>query len=162
MILYQKNAIVYGAGGSLGSSVSKSLAHAGAKIFLCGRNVGPLQKVADEIKAFGGQCEISVVDALVPAEVHDHIQNLVERGIAIDISFNAIDLQVVQNIPLVDMKPEDFTRPVLIAMQTHFLTATAVAKVMMKRGAGVILSLTATSGGIGYAFTGAFLPHVRQ
>jgi NAD(P)-dependent dehydrogenase (short-subunit alcohol dehydrogenase family) len=72
--------------------------------------------------------------------------------------FNAIGVEVVQNIPLVTMKADDFTRPVTIAMQTHFLTATAAGKVMMKQGSGIILSLTATPGGIGYPYTGGFAP----
>jgi 3-oxoacyl-[acyl-carrier protein] reductase len=58
----------------------------------------------------------------------------------------------------VDIAAEDFVRPVTIAMQTQFLTATAAARVMMKQGSGVILSLTATPGGIGYPLTGGFAP----
>jgi enoyl-[acyl-carrier-protein] reductase (NADH) len=43
-------------------------------------------------------------------------------------------------------------------MQTRFLTATAAGRVMMKQGSGIILSLTATPGGIGYPYTGGFAP----
>jgi len=50
----------------------------------------------------------------------------------------------------------DFVTPVTNTLQTRFLTATAAAQVMMKQGSGVILSLTATPGGIGYPFTGGF------
>jgi enoyl-[acyl-carrier-protein] reductase (NADH) len=41
-------------------------------------------------------------------------------------------------------------------MRTQFLTATAAGRVMMKQGSGIILSLTATPGGIGYPYTGGF------
>ncbi len=47
MILHNKNAIVYGAGGSLGGEVAKAFAVAGAKVFLTGRNIRSDQKVAD-------------------------------------------------------------------------------------------------------------------
>ncbi len=43
-------------------------------------------------------------------------------------------------------------------MRTRFLTAVAAGKVMMRQGSGVILSLTATPGGIGYPYTGGFAP----
>ena len=56
------------------------------------------------------------------------------------------------------MKVADFIRPVTIAMQTQFLTATAAGKAMMRKGSGVILSLTATPGGIGYPNVGGFGP----
>jgi NAD(P)-dependent dehydrogenase (short-subunit alcohol dehydrogenase family) len=158
MMVQNKNAIIYGAGGSLGSAVAKALANAGANVFLTGRNLGSLQKVADEIIASGGCAEVDQVDALDEKAINSHIDRVTQKAGTIDISFNAIDLLPVQDIPLVDMKAEDFVRPVTIAMQTQFLTTTAAAKVMMKQKSGVILSLTATPGGIGYPYTGGFAP----
>jgi 3-oxoacyl-[acyl-carrier protein] reductase len=158
MLLQNKNAVIYGAGGSLGSAVAKAFAKEGAKVFLSGHNIAPVQKVADEILAAGGQAEAAKVDALNEKEINDYITKVAGKAGSIDISFSAIDYQVVQNMPLVDMKMEDFVRPVNIAMQNHFLTATAAAKIMMKQRSGVILSLTATPGGIGYPYTGGFAP----
>jgi NAD(P)-dependent dehydrogenase (short-subunit alcohol dehydrogenase family) len=43
-------------------------------------------------------------------------------------------------------------------METHFITSTAAGRLMKKQGSGVILSLTATPGGIGYANVGGFGP----
>ena len=48
--------------------------------------------------------------------------------------------------------------PITLMMQTRFLTSIAAGKVMMQRGSGIILSLTATPGGIGYPYTGGFAP----
>ena len=158
MILQNKNAIIYGAGGSIGSAVAKAFADAGARVFLSGRNLNAVQKVADEILASGGSAAANQVDALDEKAINSHIDRVLRKAGTVDISFNAIDLQVVQNIPLVDIKADDFVRPVTIAMQTQFLTATAAAKIMMKQRSGVILSLTATPGGIGYPFTGGFAP----
>lgn len=158
MILQNKNAVIYGAGGSLGGAVAKALATAGARVFLTGRNISSVQKVADQILATGGNAEVNQVDALDEKAIINHLDWMVSKAGTIDISFNAIDLQVVQNVPLVTMTVDDFVRPVTVAMQTHFLTATAAAKVMMKQRSGVILSLTATPGRIGYPFTGGFSP----
>ena len=158
MILQNKNAIIYGAGGSIGGAIAKALAGAGARVFVTGRNLSSVQKAADEILASGGSAEAAQVDALDEKAVNDHIDKIVHKAGTVDISFNAIGLEVVQNMPLIDMTVEDFVRPVTIAMRSHFLTATAVAKVMMKQGSGVILSLTATPGGIGYPLTAGFAP----
>jgi NAD(P)-dependent dehydrogenase (short-subunit alcohol dehydrogenase family) len=156
MILKNKNAIIYGAGGSLGSAVAKALAAAGANIFLTGKHMKNVKKVASDIGALGGSLQVAQVDALDASSIHHHIDSLVKEGHSIDIMFNAVGYQVVQDVPLVEMNVEDFIHPVNIAMRTQFLTATAVAKVMMKQKSGVILSLTATPGGIGYPYTGGF------
>jgi 3-oxoacyl-[acyl-carrier protein] reductase len=77
---------------------------------------------------------------------------------SIDISFNAVAVNVVQNIPLTDIAAVDFMTPVTGMLHTRFLTAIATARIMMKQQSGVILSLTATPGGIGYPYTGGFAP----
>lgn len=156
MILQNKTAIIYGAGGSLGGAVAKALAAAGANVFLTGRNSSSLQKTADEILSAGGKAEVDVVDALDENAVNKHIETVVQKVGTVDISFNAVGADIVMNIPLVDISVEDFVSPVTMTMQTRFITAKAAAKVMMKQRTGVILTLTATPGGIGYPYTGGF------
>src|SRR5665213_2455849 len=158
MLLKNKNAIIYGAGGSLGSTVAKAFAEAGARVFLAGRDLSKVQKVADEITALGGRAEAAGVDAMDEQAVNAYVDGVVSQAGTIDISFNLIDLQVAQNMPLTEMTLSDFTRPAAIAMQTHFLTDTAAAKVMMKQGSGVILSLTDTPGGVAYPGVAGFGP----
>jgi 3-oxoacyl-[acyl-carrier protein] reductase len=158
MILQNKNAVIYGAGGSMGGAVARALASAGARVFLTGRHLSSVQKTANEIIAAGGKAEIDQVDALEEKSINDHIKRVVQSAGTIDISFNATGIEVIQNIPLVELAAEDFTRPITFTMQTQFLTAKAAAKVMMQQGSGVILTLTATPGGIGYPFTAGFAP----
>jgi NAD(P)-dependent dehydrogenase (short-subunit alcohol dehydrogenase family) len=54
MLLENKNAIIYGAGGSIGGAVAKEFAREGAKVFLAGRTLESLEEVAEEIIASGG------------------------------------------------------------------------------------------------------------
>jgi len=159
MMLQNKNAIIYGAGGSLGGAVAKAFAAAGAKLFLTGHNISSVQKVADEILAAGGQAETTQVDALDEKAINSCLHGIVQKAGVIDISLNAIGVQVVQNIPLVDISPEDFMNPVSTMLRSQFLTSIAAGKIMMKQGSGVILSLSATPGGIGYPYTGGFAPY---
>jgi NAD(P)-dependent dehydrogenase (short-subunit alcohol dehydrogenase family) len=157
-MLQNKNAIIYGAGGSLGGAVAKALATNGAKVFLTGRTIDSLQKVANDILATGGSAEVAQVDALNEQAINSHLDKVIQQAGTVDISFNATATKVVQNIPLTNMSAEDFINPITLMMQTRFLTAIAAGKVMMKQGSGVILSLTATPGGIGYPYTGGFAP----
>jgi NAD(P)-dependent dehydrogenase (short-subunit alcohol dehydrogenase family) len=158
MILQNKNAIIYGAGGSLGGAVAKALASAGARVFLTGRTISSVQKIADDILASGGSAYVSQVDASDEKAINSHLDKVVQQAGTVDISFNATGIDVVQNIPLVNMITDDFMRPITLMMQTRFLTAIAAGKVMMLQGSGVILSLTATPGGVGYPYTGGFAP----
>ena len=89
MLLENKIAIIYGAGGSLGGAVAKALAKSGATVFLTGRNIKSVQTVADEILTFGGSAVVDVVDAM-DEEVNNHIKTVVRRAGTIDISFNVI------------------------------------------------------------------------
>jgi 3-oxoacyl-[acyl-carrier protein] reductase len=157
MLLYNKNAVIYGAAGSLGSAIAHAFAQQGAKVFVTGNKLLLAEQTACAIISKGGKATAMQVDALNEEEVNSCISRIEQEGGA-DISFNLIQYHDVQGIPLVDMKLEDFTRPVFRAAQSHFITATAAARSMIKKGSGVILSLTATPGGIGYPLAGGFGP----
>ena len=113
-----------------------------------------VQKLADEIRASGGQAEATEVNALDEQAVAGHISSVGQ----VDISFNAAWNGVVQGAPLTEISVKDFVTPIQMAIQSRFITGVAAARVMMKQGSGVILNLTATPGGIGYPFTGGFAP----
>ncbi len=158
MLLENKTAVIYGAAGSLGSAIAKAFAAAGATVFVTGRHGHSVEKVAAEIRGAGGNSFAAEVDAMDPDRVAAQLEEAIARTGRLDISFNLISLNVVQGIPLTNMKISDFVRPVQTAMQAHFITATAAARKMRARTEGVILTLTATPGGIGYPLTAGFAP----
>lgn len=158
MLLKNKNAIIYGASPSIGGAVARAFALEGANVFVTGRSRDALDKLVDEIVAAGGSATAAIVNAVDEKEVQAHIDKVLQEAGSVDISFNAIGIEDKQGITLVDMLLSDFIRPVSTAMQTQFITATAAARVMIKQGSGVILSITATPGGIGYAMVGGFGP----
>lgn len=156
MQLQDKNAVIFAAGASLGEAVAKAYAGAGANLFLSGRSLNSVQRVADEIVAAGGKAAAFRVDALDPVAVRNFTEMVCQKAGSIDICFNAIGLEDKQGTPLIDMMPEDFVRPIRIAVESHFITDTACGRIMVKQVSGVILSLTATPGGIGYPLVGGF------
>ncbi len=46
MLLQNKNAVLFAAGGSVGGAIARALAKAGAKVFLSNHHVEPVQKLA--------------------------------------------------------------------------------------------------------------------
>jgi 3-oxoacyl-[acyl-carrier protein] reductase len=160
VLLENKNAVIYGGGGSVGGAVARAFAREGAKVFLAGRTQTTLDSVAEEIAAAGGAVETDQVDALDERAVDAHADAVAKRAGSIDVSFNAISHGDVHGMPLLDMPYEDFARPVTTAIQTLFLTARAAARHMTKQGSGVIMANIATTarrvipnvGGTGVAF----------
>ena len=101
MLLKNKNAVIYGAGGAVGGAIARAFAREGARVFLTGRNLVSVDNVAQEISAAGGVVETAQVDALDENAVESHIRRVVEKAERIDISFNAIGIpqQGIQGIP---------------------------------------------------------------
>jgi NAD(P)-dependent dehydrogenase (short-subunit alcohol dehydrogenase family) len=148
MLLENKNAVIYGAGGGIGRGVALTFAREGATVFLAGRTREKLERVAAEITAAGGRAEVAPVDALDEQAVEEHARAVVSRAGSIDISFNLINRGDVQGVPLIDMTPADLTRAVVTGLTGQFLTARAAARQMIARRSGVILMLTSgTSAG---------------
>jgi NAD(P)-dependent dehydrogenase (short-subunit alcohol dehydrogenase family) len=139
MLLEDKVAVIYGAGGRIGGAVARTFAREGAKVFLAGRTPAKLDKVADEIRDAGGVAETARVDALDEQAVNTYVDAVAERAGRLDISFNLVSYGDVQQ-PLTEISVEDFTRPITTAMRTHFLTTRAAARHMIRQGSGVILA----------------------
>ena len=90
MMLEDKVAVVYGAGGAIGGAVALTFAREGARVFVTGRHRAPVDAVAEEITSRGGVCEAATIDALDERAIGDHLAYVVDRAGRLDISFNAI------------------------------------------------------------------------
>jgi NAD(P)-dependent dehydrogenase (short-subunit alcohol dehydrogenase family) len=90
MLLEDKTAVIYAAGGAIGGAVARAFAREGARLFLTGRSVAKVDAVAGEIVAAGGVAEAARVDALDEKAVGEHLDTVVERAGGVDISINAI------------------------------------------------------------------------
>jgi NAD(P)-dependent dehydrogenase (short-subunit alcohol dehydrogenase family) len=145
MLLENKNAVIYGAGGSIGGAVAREFAKEGASVFLAGRTREKLEAVAKDIEADGGSAEVAVLDALDEQAVDEHARAVDAQAGSIDVSFNLITRGDVQGTPLVEMTTEDFTRPITTGITANFITARAAARHMIEQGSGVILALDSGS-----------------
>jgi NAD(P)-dependent dehydrogenase (short-subunit alcohol dehydrogenase family) len=145
ILLGNKNAVIYGGGGSIGGTVAREFSREGARIFLVGRTRENLEAVANDIKADGGAAEVAVLDALDEQAVDEHAQAVVSQAGSIDVSLNLITRGDVQGIPLIDMTTDDLLRAVVNGLRSNFVTARAAARRMVEQGSGVILALDSGS-----------------
>src|SRR5215212_1572939 len=146
MLLEHKNAIIYGAGGSIGSGVARTFAREGATVFLVGRTREKLDAVANDITSAGGSAQVAVLDALDEQAVEAHAQAVAAQAGSIDVSLNLITRDDIQGTPLLDMQTDDFMRPIMNGVRSNYITARAAARHMVQQGSGAILMITSGSG----------------
>jgi 3-oxoacyl-[acyl-carrier protein] reductase len=142
MLLQERNAVIYGGGGAIGGAVARAFAREGAKVFLAGRTLAKLDRVASEITAAGGAAETAELDALDEQAVDDHAEAVAGKAGGIDVALNAVGFVHVQGTPFTELTFEDYAHPITAYTRTNFLTAKAVARHMVKQGSGVILTLS--------------------
>src|SRR5882672_2179471 len=90
MMLKDKVAVIYGAGGAIGGAVARAFASEGASVFLTGRLRAAVDAVAEDIVSAGGSAEAAAVDALDEQAVDRHLQSVIDQAGRVDISFNAV------------------------------------------------------------------------
>lgn len=138
-MLENKNAVIYGGGGSVGGAVARAFAREGARVFLAGRTLASLDAVADQIRATGGVAETAELDVLDEAAVAHHADAVAATAGGIDISFNLTSHPWAHGKPLPEMEVDDFTGEIQSVMRSQFLTTRAAARHMIGQGSGVIL-----------------------
>ncbi|HEY7621892.1 MAG TPA: SDR family oxidoreductase [Solirubrobacteraceae bacterium] len=139
MLLEGKKAVIYGGGGAIGGAVARTFAREGARVFLAGRTLQKLERVAADIRGAGGAADVAQVDALDARMVDEHADAVVAAAGSLDISFNLIGHGVVQGTPMAEMDVEDYVQPVATAVRTLFVTSRAAARHMARGEGGVIL-----------------------
>jgi NAD(P)-dependent dehydrogenase (short-subunit alcohol dehydrogenase family) len=162
-LLRDKRAVVFGAGGSIGSAVAAELAAEGAEVFLAGRTASSVELVAQKITDAGGQVHAQTVDALDAAAVDAYVDSVVRQAGSIDIELNATGPRVSEysnGTPALGLSVDQFMTPVETVLRSQFITARATARHMVEHGGGVIIFLTGSpakphgpgTSGIGAAF----------
>jgi len=159
MILNDKVAVIYGAGGAVGGAVARAFGREGAKLFLTGRHLEPVQAVAQDIMSAGGSAEAAEVDALDEKAVDKHLQSVTDRAARVDISFNAIGIPNPKTrVPLVELDVEQFSLPIATYTKSYFLTARLAARRMVANRSGVIMTVTSTPSRTGTPLVGGAGP----
>jgi NAD(P)-dependent dehydrogenase (short-subunit alcohol dehydrogenase family) len=155
MMLKDKVAVIYGAGGAIGSAVARAFAAEGVKLFLTGRHLAPVEAVAKDIVSAGGSAEAAEVDALDEQAVDRHLQSVTDKAGRVDISFNAIGIPNPKlRMPLVELDVEQFSLPIATYTRSYFLTARLTARRMVANRSGVIMTVTSTPSRTGTPFVG--------
>jgi len=160
MLLKDKVAVIYGAGGAIGGAVARAFGDEGAELFLTGRTFAPVEVVAKDILAGDGSAEAAEVDTLDEEAVDEHLQAVIEKTGRVDVSFDAIGIpnDTILGVPLVDLDLERFSLPITTHATSYFLTARLAARRMIPRRSGVIMTVSASHSRTGIPLVGGYGP----
>jgi NAD(P)-dependent dehydrogenase (short-subunit alcohol dehydrogenase family) len=165
MMLENKTAVIYGGGGAVGGAVARAFAGAGARVYLAGRSRARLEKVANDIGDVAGVAE---VDALDERAVAEHADAVAADAGGIDIALNAVSFLFVHGTPFAELAVAEVMHPIDAFLRTNLITAKAVARHMMARRSGPILTLSSGAsrvvppGSLGYGTTCAAIEAMSQ
>jgi NAD(P)-dependent dehydrogenase (short-subunit alcohol dehydrogenase family) len=160
MLLEDKVTVIYGAGGAIGGAVARAFGREGARLYLTGRHLAPVQAVAKDIVAAGGSAEAAAVDALDEPAIDTHLQAVIDTAGHLDISFNAVGIPdtTILGVPLVELEAERFSLPITAYTRSYFLTARLAARRMVANRSGVIMTVTAIPARTGTPLQGGYPP----
>jgi NAD(P)-dependent dehydrogenase (short-subunit alcohol dehydrogenase family) len=150
-----RHAFVTGAGTGIGRAIAMALAAKGLAVSLAGRRAAPLQEVAAEIKAAGGQG--FVVDGL---DVTDTAA--IEQGIARAIQkFGDVSVLVnsageAPSAPFEKTGIEVWNHVVALNLTGTFQVTQALLPSIRRAGKGRIVNIASTAGLIGYPYVSAY------
>ncbi len=151
-ILKDKNVLIVGATGSIGSKTATLLAGSGANLFLAGRNKEQLQTVA-------ASCKISaeryfVLNSSQPDSVNELKEKYFRQFATIDILINAAGIGIIKSIDTLD--ETDFLSTLQANLVVPFLLMKAFLPAMKATKTGLIINIPGVLGKVPMAGAAAY------
>lgn len=143
--LKNKVAIITGARRGMGRTHALTLAKAGAKVVVSDISQEDCEKVVEEIEKKKGEAIAIKCNVTKKEEVDKMVLAVVEKWGKVDILVN--NAGITQFSPFLEMTEKDWDRTLDINLKGYFLCAQAVAKVMTKQKAGVIINIASVAMG---------------
>ena len=152
MKLADRVAIVTGAARGIGREIALTLVGEGAKVTICDLDIEPLNDVANEIKAAGGQALASKVDVTQSAEINQMVDATLQRFGGIDILVNnAGGSARDQASDFHQAKEEVWSSTIARNLIGTMACTRAVINHMIERKSGKIVNLASVNGISGQA-----------
>jgi NAD(P)-dependent dehydrogenase (short-subunit alcohol dehydrogenase family) len=140
-----KVALVAGASRGIGAVTAQAFARAGAAVVLAARDQQALEKVADDVRAEGGQALVVPTDVGDPASVERLVQRTLDAFGRLDVAFNnATDGPMPA--PLAEIDPDEFDQGIRTNVRGTFLGMKYQIPAMLRSGGGAIVNMASVGG----------------
>jgi NAD(P)-dependent dehydrogenase (short-subunit alcohol dehydrogenase family) len=150
-----KTAIVTGGGSGIGRAIAVRLAREGASVVIADLNGKRAGDVAAEIAALGKRAMAVQADATVEDDVETAVRKTIEAYGHVDILVNNAG-GGTNSAFVTNYRVEDWDRTIELNLKSTFLFSRAVARGMMERRQGRIISISSISGKLGESLMGPY------
>lgn len=152
-----KAALVTGGSRGLGAALARELARRGARVVIAAREREPLERVAREIRAAGGEAHAVVADLGRKEDVYPLAGTAAALVGPVElVVHNASTLGPVPLRPLAETECEDLARALEVNVVGPFRLTRALAGSMLLRGSGLVVAVTSDAAVVPYAAWGAY------
>jgi len=141
-------AVVTGASKGIGYGLAKALANAGAKVALAARTIEPLNKLADEIRAEGGEALPVGLDVTDVRQINRVMQEVRDHWGSLDILVNNAGIGLKS--AAVDITEAHWDETMNVNLRGLFFCCQAAGKIMLDQGAGRIINMSSQVSVVGY------------
>lgn len=157
MKLENRIAIVTGGAKGMGSAITRTLGREGADIMLAARDIGPLEEVAEEVRAMGRRVEAVSVDVTSSEQVSSMVKRTKQAfGGRIDILVNVAGTTGPIETPVQDIDPDEFLKVLDVNVRGTFLPIKYTLPTMVEQKYGKIVNIGGSSGLRGYKYRTAY------
>jgi len=155
-MMKDKVAVVTGSGGGIGREIALLMAAEGAKVVVNdigasvsgeGKDVGPAQKVVDEIRAKGGQAVANTDSVATWMSANAIVKTAIDAFGRIDCVIN--NAGILRDRMFFKMNPEEWQAVIDVHLNGAFYVSRAAATYFREQESGAYVHMTSTSGLIG-------------
>ena len=144
-----KVALVTGGAGLYGRQIVRSLAEAGAKVFVASRDLNNLQKQAGELITEGMDVAALRLDQKSAASVDEVVKKIIDAAGRVDVLVNNAVLRTMRGW---SSSAEAFAESMAVNATGLFLITRAVGDHMASHGGGSIINVGSIQGNVGPDF----------
>jgi NAD(P)-dependent dehydrogenase (short-subunit alcohol dehydrogenase family) len=157
-----KVALITGASRGIGATTARLFARQGARVVLASRSEEEIARIAEEIRASGGEALAVRTDVADAASVESLIQRTVDSYGRLDMAVNNAGV-AGGNKPLVEVTEETFDQVIAINLKGVFLSMKYEIPAMLTGGGGAIVNISSTVGLVGHGGPGRGLaPYIAS
>ncbi|MGW4211328.1 SDR family NAD(P)-dependent oxidoreductase [Lentzea sp. NPDC004789] len=147
--LRDKVALVTGASSGIGEAAAKAMAAQGARVVLAARRTEELDRVAEEIRAAGGEAVGVRTDVSVDEDLENAVRTAEERFGGLDIAFNNAGSMGTMGL-VAEQDPKTWGEDLFTVLTTTFMSMRHEIPALLRRGGGVIVNNASQLGVVGF------------